>query len=138
MLLLSQFYLFLYVFYTCLGYNCLHRILQNKNIDYALLDYRAYAFIGKRICMLSHIAFLYNIYFLENPNMNRYVNVLILNAIVNIGYYVKWGISEITTLIFHIYWSIPVILYGPYIINDLNFYKINKDNIFFIIFIIFY
>ena len=69
MLLLSKIYIFLYFFYSYFGYNYLNRFIKNKKINYALLDYRAYAFIGKRIFMLSHIVFLYSAYFLENPSL---------------------------------------------------------------------
>lgn len=137
---LSNIYIFLYFFYSYFGYNCLYRLIENKNIDYALLDYRSYAYIGKRLCMLSHIAFLYSAYFLENPSVNRYINVLLLHNVVNIGYYVKWGSSELTTFIFHIIWAIPVSYYGfdLFYYNGLYYCKLNYENYFMIIFLLYY
>ncbi len=138
MLLLSKIYIFLYFFYSYFGYNCLNRLIENKKIDYALLDYRAYAFVGKRICMLSHIAFLYSAYFLENPSFNTYINIIFLHSIVNIGYFLKWGVSEITTFILHIYWALPVSFYGYFLVDDFYFYKINIENFYLINFLFFY
>ena len=138
MLIISKLYIFLYFFYTYYGYNCLHRIVENKKVDYALLNYRAYAFIGKRVCMLSHIAFLYSAYFLENPNINRYLNVLFLHNVVNIGYFIKWGYSEFTTFILHIYWALPVSICGYFLVDDFYNFEFNNDNIYLISFLFFY
>ena len=137
MYLLSKFYIFLYFFYSYFGYNFVNRILINKRIDYALIHHRGYAFIGKRICMLSHIAFLYSAYFLENPNFNNYINLIFLHSVVNIGYYLKWGTNEITTFLFHIIWAMPVSIYGFILIKNYNF-DYYYNNIFMLNFLIFY
>ena len=138
MLLLSKICIFLYFFYSYFGYNSLNRIIENKKIDYALLNYKAYAFIGKRIFMLSHLAFLYSAFFLEYPNLNRYINVLFLHNVVNIGYFIKWGAKETTTFILHIFWALPVSIYGYYLVDDFNDFKFNNDNIYLTEFLIFY
>ena len=70
MLLLSYIYIYFYYHYSYYGYNCLNRYLNNKPIDRAILNYHGYSFIGKRLCMLSHLVLIYSAYFLENPNFD--------------------------------------------------------------------
>ena len=140
-MLISKFYIFLYFFYSYFGYNVINRISINKTIDYALLDKKAYAFIGKRLCMLSHLFFLYSAYYLENPNNDRYLNVIILHIIINIGYYIKWGIIEISTSLMHIFWGLPVVFYNfENKIIELEWcnYNFNNENISFYAFLLIY
>ena len=138
-MLISKFYIFLYFFYSYFGYNNINRIINNKKIDYALLDKKAYAFIGKRLCMLSHLFFLYSAYYLENPNNDRYLNVIILHIIVNSGYYIKWGIIEISTSLMHMFWGLPVIFYNIENIKfDYTNYNFNNENISFYAFLLIY
>lgn len=132
MLTLSYIYIYFYYHYCYYGYNCVYRYLNGKKIDRAILDYRGYSFLGKRICMLSHLVLLYSAYFLENPNINRYVNVILLHSFVNIGYYINWGIYELSTFLFHIFWACPVIIYGSQILYIDDYYKFNYENSFII------
>ena len=138
----SKLYIFLYFFYSYFGYNLFHRILNKKSIDYALLDRRAYAFIGKRLCMLSHLVFLYTTYFLEYPNNYRYINTLALHFIVNCGYFYIWKLNEKTTFFMHLFWSLPVIIYKnsyySYIDIDVYSYRLTYENIGLLIFLIIY
>lgn len=132
MIILSKFYIYLYFFYSYFGYNFIYRYLSNKKIDCALLDSRAYAFIGKRLCMLSHLTFLYSAFFIEYPSLNRYLNTIFLHTVTNGGYYCKWGLSEYSTFFMHVFWSIPVTIYGSnYLIiisNDYSNLYINYEN----------
>ena len=64
-MLLYKIYFFLYFFYTYIGYNFIYRLTINKPIDYALTNQKSYAFIGKRIFMLSHLTLLYSAIFLQ-------------------------------------------------------------------------
>jgi len=139
MILISKFYIFLYFFYSYFGYNVINRIINNKKIDYALLDKRATAFIGKRLCMLSHLFFLYSAYYLENPNNKRYLNIIILHIIVNSGYYINWGLNEISTSLMHMFWGLPVIFYNIENIKiDYANYNFNNENISFYAFLLIY
>ena len=63
---------------------------------------------------------------------------LFLHNIVNIGYFVKWGYSEFTTFILHIYWALPVSIYGYFLVDDFYNFEFNNDNIYLIIFLFFY
>ncbi len=128
MLLISYIYIYFYYHYSFCGYNCVNRYLNGKKIDYAILNYRGYSFIGKRLSMLSHLVLLYSAYFLENPNINRYYNVILLHFIVNIGYYINWGIDEVSTILFHIFWAFPVTIYGYKLVEINNLYNIEIDN----------
>ena len=142
MYFISKIYVFNYFFYSYFGYNIINRIIIKKSIDYALLDKRAYAFIGKRLFMLSHIVFLYSAFFIEYPNNERYINTLFLHFIVNSGYFAIWSISEKTTFTMHIFWSFPVIIYKNIYYKNIEFninnYKINNENIGFILFLLIY
>lgn len=139
---ISKLYIFLYFFYSYFGYNIINRISIKKSIDYALFDRRAYAFIGKRLCMLSHIIFIYSSFFLEYPNNDRYINTLSLHIIVNIGYFTIWGISEKSTFAMHIFWSFPVIIYKNIYYKNIYFdlynYNFNYENILLINFLLLY
>jgi len=139
---ISKLYVFLYFFYSYFGYNILYRITIKKRIDYALLNNKSYAFIGKRLCMLSHVVFLYSAFYIEYPNNDRYINTLFLHFIVNSGYFITWRLNEKTTFFMHVFWSFPVILHkNIYYINihfDYNDYKFNYENIGFLFFLLFY
>ena len=142
MLTLSYIYIYFYFHYSYYGYNCINRYLNRKKIDTAILDYRGYSFIGKRLCMLSNLVLLYSVYFLENPNIKRYGNVILLHSVVNIGYYVNWGVYEVSTFLFHIFWAFPVIVYGLQLIelekNNLYTIKLDYENLFIICGLLFY
>jgi len=130
---LTKLYIFLYFFYSYFGYNVIYRINSNKRIDYALLNKRSYAFIGKRIFMLSHLVFLYSAYFLEYPNNDKYINTLGLHIIVNSGYFIIWRFKEKSTFFMHLFWSFPIIIYKNIYYNhlEINLYKyeFNNENI---------
>ena len=140
MLLISYIYIYFYYHYSFCGYNCVNRYLNGKKIDYAILNHRGYSFIGKRLLMLSHLVLLYSAYFLENPNMNIYGNVILLHSVVNIGYYVNWGVNELSTFLFHIFWAFPVTIYGSQLLELDDFYrcKFNIENLFMICGLLFY
>lgn len=140
MLTLSYIYIYFYYHYSYYGYNCVNRYLNEKKIDRAIFNYKGYSFIGKRLLMLSHLVLLYSAYFLENPNINRYYNVILLHFIVNIGYYINWGIDEVSTILFHIFWTFPVTIYGYKLIEFEDFYtfRIDYENLFIIFGLIFY
>jgi len=140
MLLLSYIYIYFYYHYSYYGYNCLYRYLNNKPIDRAILNYHGYSFIGKRLCMLSHLVLIYSAYFLENPNINTYANIILLHNVVNIGYFVIWGIDELSTFLFHIFWAFPVTLYGSQLLelNEFYNYKFNSENFYTICGLLFY
>ncbi len=137
---LSKMYLFLYIFYSYVGYNFIYRLTTNKKIDFAIIDYRGYSFIGKRLLMLSHLTFLYNIKFIEYPNPNRYLNIQILNFIVCSGYFIKWGIIEKSTFLFHVFWSLIIMFYSNSIfkISDVFNIRIDQENLDFITFMAMY
>ena len=137
MLLLTKIHIFLYFFYSYNGYNSINRMLQNKPIDYAILNYRGYSFIGKRLFMLSHLVFLYNAYFIEYSDQNTYFNVIILQIVVNGGYYIKWRTQELSTLLLHLYYSILIIIEGSYRVTFYNFY-LNYENYYIFTFLLFY
>ena len=90
--------------------------------------------------MLSHLVLLYSAYFLENPNINKYGNVVLLHSVVNIGYYINWGLYELSTFLFHIFWAFPVIIYGSQLFKFEDFYnyKFNYENLFMILGLLFY
>lgn len=142
MIFLSKIYIFLYFFYCYFGYNIIYRITMNKQIDHALLNKQAYAFIGKRIFMLSHLVLLYSAFYLEYPNTNRYNNIFMLHFIVNSGYYVIWELTEKSTLFMHIFWSVPVLCYNNENIKNIHFnlynYEINNENLILLIFLLIY
>lgn len=142
MIILSKCYIFIYVFYSYFGYNCVYRLNSNKSIDYALLNKNAYAFIGRRLCMLSHLTFLYSAYFLEYPSNDKYINTLGLHIIVNCGYYKLWGLKEMSTFIMHLLWSFPVIIYKNLYYDNIqiNIYNYNytNENLLLIIFLLIY
>ena len=137
MLLLTKINIFLYFSYCYYGYNSVHRFLQNKPIDYAILNYRGYSFIGKRLFMLSHLVFLYNGYFIEYLDQNTYFNVIILQIVVNGGYYIKWGTQELSTFLLHIYYGILIIIQGSYKVTFNNF-NFNYENYYIFMFLLFY
>jgi hypothetical protein len=137
MLLLAKINIFSYFFYCYNGYNSVHRILQNKPIDYAILNYRGYSFIGKRLFMLSHLVFLYNAYFIEYPDQNTYFNVIILQITVNGGYYIKWGTQELSTFLLHVYHGILIIVQGSHRVIFNNF-NLNYENYYVFMFLLFY
>lgn len=140
MLTLSYIYIFFYFYYSYFGYNCINRYLNGKKIDRAILISCGNSFIGKRLCMLSHLVLLYSAYFLENPNINTYGNVILLHSVVNIGYYINWGLNELSTLLFHIFWAFPVTIYGSQLLylEDFYKYKFNYENLFIICGLLFY
>lgn len=142
MIIVSKIYIFMYFFYSYFGYNCVYRITCNKNIDYALLNKNAYSFIGRRLCMLSHLTLLYSSYFLEYPSNNRYINTLGLHIIVNCGYYNIWGLTEITTFLMHLFWSLPVIIYKNIYYNNIQIsiynYNLSNENLLLICFLLLY
>lgn len=129
---LSKIYIFMYFFYSYFGYNHIYRLNSNKQVDCACLNPAAYSFIGKRLLMLSHLTFLYSAFYLEYSNINRYLNVLFLNLIVNSGYYIKWGISEYSTFYMHIFWGMPVFIQGLLIheYQEYNMIMLNNENYF--------
>jgi len=88
---------------------------------------------------LSHLFFLYSAYYLENPNNERYLNVIILHIIVNSGYYINWGLIEISTSLMHMFWGLPVIFYNIENIKiDYANYNFSNENISFYAFLLIY
>ena len=139
-MLLHNIYFFLYFFYVYVGYNFIYRLTIKKSIDYALTNPKTNAFIGKRIVMLSHLTLLYSAFFLKYSTINRYLNVILLHLIVNIGYFIKWGIDEYSTYYMHIFWAFPVIYYGFLKFNytDYTQLQINNENIYLFTGLLFY
>ena len=131
-MLLSQFYIFLYFFYIYVGYNFIYRPTLNKAIDYALINPKAFAFIGKRIFMLSQLTLLYSSIYLQYSTINRYLNVVLLHLIVNTGYFIKWGVDEYSTFYMHVFWALPVVYNGflKYDYLDYTKLQINNENIY--------
>ena len=129
----------MYFFYSYFGYNSMHRISSNKAIDYAILNPVAFSFIGKRLTMLSHLTLLYSAFFIEYSNINRYLNVVFLHFIVNCGYYIKWGIDEYSTFYLHIFWAVPVFIYGLSNFTYQDFYTpLNDENFYLLYSLLFY
>ena len=130
----------MYFFYSYFGYNNIYRIYSNKSIDFAILNPKGYSFIGKRLCMLSHLTLLYSAFYLEYSNMTRYLNVLALHFVVNCGYYVKWGMNEYSTFYMHVFWTLPIFIHGSSNFTLQEFYitPLNSENLYLIYFLLFY
>jgi len=62
--------------------------------------------------MLSLLALLYSAYFINNPNINLFMNTLLIHIVVIIGYYIKWKIDEPSTFYMHVFWIIPITIYA--------------------------
>lgn len=135
----NNIYIFLYIFYSIFGYNCLHRYNIKKKIDICKINYKSYAFIGKRLLMLSHLDFLYTYYYLTYPNFQRYINLIFLQIIVNGGYYIIWNTSEFSTLFMHIFWGIFIILHSSLNLKYENILiNFNSENYLFLLFLLLY
>ena len=106
---LRNTYIILYFFYAIFGYNCVHRYINNKQIDIVSFNPKSYAFICKRICMLSLITLLYSAYFLQYPSVYVLTNSILMHTVVITGYYIKWKVDEPSTFYMHIFWIFPVI-----------------------------
>ena len=119
-MIFGNIFIFLYIFYCFFGYNFLNRLIEKKKIDYWKFNPKAYSFIGKRLVMLSHLDFLYAAYFFYYPNNERYLNLVILQIVINSGYYIIWGISEWSTFLMHLFWGLVIVFYGINYID--NFY----------------
>lgn len=141
-MLLSDTYVTFYFIYAIFGYNCAHKYTRNKSIDMANLIPKSQSFIGKRICMLSLIALLYSAYFLNNPSINTFLNLLLIHSVVIIGYYVKWKIDEPITFYMHVFWIFPVTIYTDYSKITYGreiYYNLNlSDNGYMIMFLCYY
>ena len=111
---LSNLYITFYFFYIIFGYNSIYRYINNKPLDIVSFNYRSCAFIGKRVSMLSLIALLYSVYFFNNPNINSYINSILIHTVAICGYYIKWKIAEPITFYMHIFWIYPVISYTQF------------------------
>lgn len=136
-MIIGNIFIFLYIFYCFFGYNFLNRLIKKKKIDYCKLNSQAYSFIGKRLIMLSNLDFLYASFFFYYPNIERYLNLIILQLVINIGYFMIWGLSEWSTFLMHIFWGSIIIFSGINYINE--FYILfNFENYILIFFLLIY
>ena len=140
MMISINIYILLYIFYCIFGYNFLYRISEKKNIDICKFKIKSYAFIGKRIVMLSHLDFLYAYYFFLKPTIQKYYNIILLQLVINIGYFIIWKFNEISTLLMHIFWGFFIIIHTSFYIKLQDFYimQFNNQNYLLIIFLFFY
>ena len=111
---LDKIYIFFYFFYTIFGYNSLHRYINNIPIEFVTFVPSSRAFICKRMCMLSLLTLLQSAYFLNNQNINTFLNTMLMHNVVLTGYYLKWRIDENATFYMHVFWSYPVFIYTDY------------------------
>lgn len=116
-MLIGNIFIFLYLFYCFFGYNFYYRLITNKKIDYIKFNPKSHSFIGKRLIMLSHLDFIYASYFFYYPNIQRYLNLIFLQFVINCGYFKLWGICELSTFLMHIFWGVVIIFYGKIYIN---------------------
>ena len=130
-MLLANTYIGFYFFYGIFGYNCVHKYINNKPIDIISFNPLSYSFICKRMCMLSLLVLLYSAYFINNPSINTLINIILINLVVNVGYYIKWKIDEPTTFYMHIFWGFPAIIYTDY--SKIKYIDFSYNNIIYIL-----
>lgn len=83
---LVYIYLFLYFSYVILGPHYINRFFRGDQLKIAsnLIQ------IFRRMLFLSYIALLYSAYYFYNPNIETFINTLIINLISLIAFIIKW------------------------------------------------
>lgn len=116
---LVYFYIILYVAYLIFGPHFITRFLRGKDLRIV----KNFDQFIKRVLFLSYISLLYNAYYFYNPNIETFINALIVNFISLLGFSIKWNERKrdlnsdyYPGIFMHVLVVIPVIL---------SFYKNN-------------
>lgn len=105
-------YLIIYISYVILGPHFIARFIKQDKINVATNLQE----IIRRMFFLSYLAYLYNAYYFYNPNIETFINALVINFLALIAFIIKWYKLRnddpyyYTGIIMHIIVILPVIL----------------------------
>lgn len=134
-------YVILYFLYVILGPHFIRRLINKDK----LLIANSFTDIFRRMFFLSYIAFLYNAYYFYNPTLETFINSVLINIVVIIGFIIKWhnllykDPYYISGIFVHILFLLPVLI-SYFFINISNtfvFGNVSKITLFILLFYIF-
>ena len=137
--LLVYVYLFLYVSYVILGPHYINRFFRGDKLKIA----SNFNQIFRRMLFLSYIAFLYSAYYFYKPNLETFINTLIINLIASIAFIIKWYRARkqhpyyYSGIVMHLLLIIPLFI-SLFFIKIRLIYKFGNLSLFTIIFLIIY
>ena len=138
--LISLIYILLYIFSIYFGPHFITRIIRGDQ----LLILSSFEIFFKRIFYLSYITYLYNAFYFNYPNLETFLNTILINLSAILGYILKWyylirsNPFYLSGIIVHCITFIPVIISIFYfkLPYDYSFGFLSKFTLFFLLFYI--
>ena len=114
-------YIFIYVTYILFGPHYIMKIANKDNINLP----NNIQELGRRMLFLSYISYLYNAYYFYNPNIETFLNAVVINLFAIIAYILKWYNERIRDPYYYTGIAMHIIVLLP-VLGSLFFYKLSK------------
>ena len=114
-------YIILYITYIIFGPHYIMRIVKKDNINLP----NNIQELGKRMLFLSYLSYLYNAYYFYNPNIETFLNAVVVNLLAIAAYILKWYSLRKTDPYYYSGIVMHIIVLMPVLIS-LFFYKLLK------------